>query len=180
MIKYNIAAINCCTETEGPNKRMTIWFQGCDINCDGCCNPDYQAFVPKNILSIDELLDIVSKARDNYGIEGVTYSGGEPTLQQHLPELTNGIKKLGLGVISFTGKQYDDVKSQLQGCDIVLDGSFDKNAIDKQRRVLGSTNQRIINLTHRYDNSVNWFNFNGTKNIEINIASSAFANGDSI
>ncbi|MEE0897994.1 MAG: 4Fe-4S cluster-binding domain-containing protein [Acutalibacteraceae bacterium] len=54
MIKFNVAAINCCTETEGPYKRLTIWFQGCDIHCKECCNPDYQAFVVRNLMTLDD------------------------------------------------------------------------------------------------------------------------------
>ena len=106
MIKFNVASINQCTEVEGPYKRLCIWFQGCNILCKGCCNPEYQPLVPKHILSLSELVEIIAEAKDSFGIEGVTYSGGEPTLQEGLSELTEKNHKLGLGVISFTCRKY--------------------------------------------------------------------------
>ena len=93
MIKFNIATINRCTEVEGPFKRLTIWFQGCNIGCRGCCNPGYQPLISKHIISLDELMDIIAQASKEFGIEGVTYTGGEPTLQQNLPSLTKKSKK---------------------------------------------------------------------------------------
>lgn len=180
MTKFNVASINCCTEVEGPNKRLTIWFQGCNIHCKGCCNPDYQPLVPKHILSLEELLQIVKTAREKFGIEGVTYSGGEPTLQQGLPSLTEGIHSLGLGVISFTGRNYEDVKDVLHDCDVVLDGAYIEELRDKKRRILGSTNQKIICLTDRYLDCEEWFLNESQKTIEVNISDFIVANGDAI
>ena len=178
MTKFNVASINCCTEVEGPNKRLTIWFQGCNIHCKGCCNPDYQPLVPKHILSLDELLRIINEARNKFGIEGVTYSGGEPTLQQSLPRLTEGIHALGLGVISFTGRRYEEVKDILLGCDVVLDGAYAEELRETERKILGSTNQKIIVLTDRYPDCESWFSDGSQKTIEMNISDFIVANGD--
>lgn len=180
MIKFNVAAINCCTETEGPYKRLCIWFQGCDIHCDGCCNPDYQAFVVRNLMTLDELIALIKDAKDKHGIEGVTYSGGEPTLQQNLPELTKAIQGLGLGVISFTGHLYEQAKEPLEGCDMVLDGAFEEAKLETKRKILGSTNKRILCLTDRYKKHMDWFLAPPSKSIEINVGSTIFANGDKI
>lgn len=179
MIKFNVASINNCTETEGPYKRLTIWFQGCNIHCKGCCNPDYQPLVAKNILSLEELITIIREAKEKFGIEGVTYSGGEPTLQQNLSVLTDKIHELGLGVISFTGKQYEDVKEVLGNCDMVLDGCFDETQPEKQRKLLGSANQRIVELTERYASVRDWF-VQQTKTVEVNVSSKVIFNGDHI
>lgn len=181
MIKFNIASINRCTEVEGPFKRLCIWFQGCNIHCKGCCNPDYQPLVPKNILSLDELVSMISEAKDKFGIEGVTYLGGEPTLQQGLPQLTQEIHELGLGIISFTGRNYEEVKDILYGCDVVLDGCYDEDKLETKRRILGSTNQRIICLTDRYKDCIeNWFLKNDNKSVEVNVGLTIVANGDKI
>lgn len=181
MTKFNVASINRCTEVEGPFKRLCIWFQGCNIHCKGCCNPDYHPLVPKNILTLTELIEIVKQAKSEFAIEGVTYSGGEPTLQQGLPLLTKEIGKLGLGVISFTGRKYEEVKDILQGCDAVLDGEYIETERENQRRILGSTNQRIICLTDRYKDCIDgWFKYLGVKTQEVNVADSIVINGDKI
>lgn len=179
MIKFNVASINTCTETEGPYKRLTIWFQGCNIHCKGCCNPDYQAIVPKIILTLDELIAIIHKAKEQFGIEGVTYSGGEPTLQQSLHLLTERIHGLGLGVISFTGRKFEEVKDILGNCDVVLDGAFDESCPETDRKLLGSSNQRIIAITSRYEKVLDWFN-STDKTIEVNLNKRIVFNGDHI
>ena len=178
MTKFNVASINTCTEAEGPYKRLCIWFQGCNIRCPGCCNPDYQAFEARHIMSLEDLIEVIKEAKTQFGIEGVTYSGGEPTCQQNLPLLTKEIKSLGLGVISFTGKMYKDDSAILDGCDVVLDGSFKEDLPETNRRLLGSKNQRIICLTERYKDCIdNWFD-DHNKVVEVSVGSKIIANGD--
>ena len=179
MIKFNVASINKCTEVEGPFKRLCIWFQGCNIHCEGCCNPDYQALIPKMLFSIDELVTIIKEVQNEFGIEGVTFSGGEPSLQQNLPVLTSKIKELGLGVISFTGRIYEEVKDCFVGCDVVIDGAYKQDEQDTQRRIIGSKNQRVICLTERYKNCIDtWFNNSETKTMEVGLADKIVVNGD--
>lgn len=181
MIKFNVASINKCTEVEGPYKRLCIWFQGCNIHCNGCCNPDYQQLVPKNLMLLDEIISIIKEAQKEFGIEGVTFSGGEPSLQQNLPVLTSKIKELGLGVISFTGHNYEDVKDCFVGCDVVLDGAYKQAEKETQRRLLGSKNQRIICLTERYKDCIDtWFNSSETKTMEVSFADKIVINGDAV
>lgn len=180
MIKFNVAEINLSTEAEGPYKRLAIWFQGCNLHCEGCCNPDFQPLIPKHLLGLDKLLEIIIDSQKRFGIEGVTYSGGEPTLQQNLPLLTKKIKALGLGVISFTGRQYDEVKDILRGCDVVLDGSYQKDNPEKKRRLLGSENKRIICLTNQYCDCIDeWFCYCNSVH-EVNVGNKLIINGDKI
>ena len=157
MIRFNVADINLCTEVEGPGKRMTIWFQGCTLKCLNCSNQFLQALTPNHILKLEELEEIAIKAINQYGIEGVTYLGGEPTIQLALPSLTASLKKLGLGIIAFTGRIYDDVSDILQGCDMVIDGPYIEEKRSFSRKIIGSSNQRIIHLTNRYKTREDWF-----------------------
>ena len=178
MTKFNVASINTCTEAEGPYKRLCIWFQGCNIHCPGCCNPDYQAFEARHIMSLEELMAVIKEAKTRFEIEGVTYSGGEPTCQQNLSLLTKEIKSLGLGVISFTGRTYEDVPEIFEGCDVVLDGSFKADLPETKRRLLGSENQRIICLTERYKDCINIWFADHNKVVEVSVGSEIIANGD--
>ena len=178
MTKFNIASINTCTEAEGPYKRLCIWFQGCNIHCPGCCNPDYQPFEARHIMSLEELMAVIKEAKTRFEIEGVTYSGGEPTCQQNLSLLTKEIKSLGLGVISFTGRTYEDVPEIFEGCDVVLDGSFKADLPETKRRLLGSENQRIICLTERYKDCINIWFADHNKVVEVSVGSEIIANGD--
>lgn len=127
-------------------------------------------------MTLEELTRVILNAKEKYAIEGVTYSGGEPTMQQNLPELTAAIQNMGLGVIAFTGRLYEDVADVLSGCDMVLDGSYQAGNPELFRRLLGSANQRILCLTDRYRDQLSWFN--GERSVEWNVNDALFANGD--
>ena len=178
---FNIACINQCTEAEGPGKRFAIWFQGCDKKCAGCCNPELFEVKPAHILSLDEVLKIIVDAKDNFKIEGVTYLGGEPTLQNGLLKLSKEIKKLGLGVILLTGNKFESLDIDLiSAVDLIIDGQFEIDKPDNDRNLIGSTNQNIIFITERYKNFKNWFYDYRPKRIEINIGTELFLTGDKV
>lgn len=132
-------------------------------------------------MSIDEIISVIKKSIDDFSIEGVTYSGGEPTCQKNLPLLTDEIKKLGLGIISFTGRKYEEVSDVLAGVDLVIDGAYVSVEKETKRRLLGSENQRILCLTDRYKNDMSWFDIdkNG-KSVEVNMSDKIVINGDKI
>lgn len=178
---FNIAAINQCTELEGPFKRLAIWFQGCNIQCKECCNPKLLAFKQANIVSMVELVEIIIEAKNNYGIEGVTYLGGEPTLQQGLSELSKRLKQLDIGVFLFTGNLYEELQKKLiDNVDLIVDGQFEKGNLEKKRNLIGSKNQRLIFVTDRYVNHLNWFLTPCSKNVEINVSEKLIITGDVI
>lgn len=177
--QYNIAEINLCTECEGPFKRMAIWFQGCNIRCKGCCNPQLQPFVVKNLLSVEEIVSSAKKSLEENDIEGVTFLGGEPTLQQDLPTLAHRLQEIGLGVILFTGKLlYELSEDLISGCDIIIDGNFDLEQIDTKRNLIGSVNQQIHCITSRYENDLDWFFKKRPKKVRIDIGDELHISGD--
>lgn len=181
--KLNVAYINTCTEAEGPYKRMAVWFQGCDIKCKGCCNPSLQPLRPAHLMTVGEIVETVLKSKRDYGIEGVTFLGGEPTLQQNLPLLSKKIKELDLGVILFTGHIIDNLDNEMiQSVDLIVDGKFEIDRQDNDRNLIGSTNQNIIFVSERYKDAVDWFFNVREKRLEINVSNGndIFINGDVI
>ncbi|TCT16014.1 anaerobic ribonucleoside-triphosphate reductase activating protein [Natranaerovirga pectinivora] len=179
--KLNVAHINMCTEAEGPHKRMAIWFQGCNILCEGCCNTELQPIVTAHIMTLQEIVDIALESQKLYGIEGVTFLGGEPTLQEGLSELAKSIGNNNLGTILFTGKIVELLDEKLvYSIDLIVDGKFDEQQIDNNRNLIGSKNQRIHLLTDRYKKDMDWFYKVREKRVEVNIAQSTgvFISGD--
>jgi anaerobic ribonucleoside-triphosphate reductase activating protein len=169
-IRYNIATINTCTRAEGPYERLAIWFQGCTLNCPGCCNPELKPLEVRHLVSLPELLSIIKNAHAKNGIEGVTLLGGEPTIQHNLKELCKSIQGLGLGVILFTGFAIETLDHNLlESVDLVIDGPYDSKRKDEERRLIGSTNQRIHLLSKRYAHDIAWFTENHTRIEEINV-----------
>ena len=148
-IKFNVAYIKLSTKTEGPYNRCCIWFQGCNIKCKGCCNKDLQSLVPNHIVTLEELANIVKEAKNKFNIEGITLSGGEPSLQSGLVFFNDEIHKLGLGIIMFSGKDKTELNSELvESVDLLIDGPFIENMIDNKRVLLGSKNKKLSFITN--------------------------------
>ena len=63
---------------------------------------------------------------------------------------------------------------------MLLDGPYIEEKKEQVRKVLGSTNQRIIILSDRYPNCEEWFFNNASKEVEINVGEYIIANGDAI
>lgn len=178
-IKFNVARINLCTEAEGPHKRLAIWFQGCTLGCPGCCNPELQEMKTAHIMSMQELLDIAKKSKEENFIEGVTYIGGEPTLQKYLAELSSEFRKLGLGTILFTGYKYKDLKPSLvEAVDLIIDGQFIIGKLDKDRNLVGSTNQTFNHVSNRYLSDMDWFEKKKDYQVDINVLNELMITGD--
>ncbi len=172
---FNIASVKLCTEALGPFKRMAIWFQGCDIRCPGCCNPELQPIVKRNIVSLEELVSIAVRSRDSYGIEGVTFIGGEPTIQGGLMELALSLRECGLGIILFTGREVEDLPEDLvSSVDLIIDGRYVCDDPERERSLIGSCNQRILDITGRYSKDLGWFTDSRRYFIEIDVEGDGF------
>ena len=176
--KFNVAYIKLATKTEGPYNRCCIWFQGCNINCKGCCNKDLQPLIPNHIVSIEKLINIVKDAKDKFGIEGITLSGGEPSLQTGLSVFNEEIHRLGLGIIMFSGKNKTNLDSKLiESVDLLIDGPFIENKLDGNRVLLGSINKKLTFITDRYKSAVDYF-YNKNSIEEVTAEDFIFINGD--
>lgn len=176
--KFNVAYIKLSTKTEGPFNRCCIWFQGCNLNCKGCCNKELQPLIPKHIVTLNKLIQIILEAKQKYDIEGVTFSGGEPSLQQGLLELNKEIRTLGLGIIMFSGKKKDEIDEKLvNSVDLLIDGPYIDSQRDNSRILIGSKNKSLCFITGRYKEEENYF-YNKTAVEEIAAEDFIFINGD--
>ncbi len=178
--RFNVASVKICTEALGPGKRMAVWFQGCNLGCKGCCNPELQPFEPKHIMGLSELLNIAQQSKNDLGIEGVTLIGGEPTLQSGLADLARGLHETNLGVILFTGRLFSELDEGLiENLDLVIDGRFEIDNRDEERNLIGSKNQRMIFVSDRYEDD-DWFTNTRHDFIEIDVVEDQFiSNGSS-
>ena len=102
-----------------PNHMSSIIFtQGCNLKCPFCQNSTLIPMESENLISEDEILDYLN-LRKNV-INGVTISGGEPTLQPDLKDFIIKVKSFGL-----------DVKLDTNGINYnVLKGLIDEKLVD--------------------------------------------------
>ena len=80
------------SSVEQEGKIMAVIFvQGCDLYCDFCHNKDLINFKEGIEVSPQELYEQVIK--DNFLLDGVLVSGGEPTLQRDLHHFFSIVKE---------------------------------------------------------------------------------------
>lgn len=159
----NIANWIPCTAVEGPGSRFALWVQGCDINCPGCCNQALLPFVRRQVMPSSEITLEIEQACTNYGIEGVTFLGGEPAYQaKGLAEVAAFCQLQQLSVMVFTGFRMEQLRQRnlpgveqlLQHTDVLVDGPFVAARRDSSRNWVGSENQKFHYLSERYNASI--------------------------
>ncbi len=149
----NVARTLERSAANGPGERFVLWVQGCPIGCPGCWNPDTWSFAPRTLRDTRDLADEILVTR---GIEGVTFSGGEPFSQASaLADLARRVRSAGLSVFVFTGYELRELRSPahqllLGLSDVVVSGRY----VERERRASlgwrGSANQQVHFLTKRY------------------------------
>jgi anaerobic ribonucleoside-triphosphate reductase activating protein len=148
-----------CTEAEGPGKRFALWFQGCPLRCPGCCNPEMLPFEGGTAMPLPDILEQMFAAQEEHGIEGVTLLGGEPLAHARAgTEIARAAREIGLSVMVFSGYTLEEaqelpdaaVAELLSLTDVLVDGRYERDLPDIERRWIGSKNQRIYFLTDRY------------------------------
>jgi len=110
---------------DGPGLRLVVFLQGCNFRCLYCANPDtIDAKGESKETSVDEIVRMAVSQKAFFGKKGgVTFSGGEPTLQaKALLPLFHRLKEQGIHIcIDTNGSIWNsDVEELLKLTDIVL------------------------------------------------------------
>ncbi len=153
----NMAAFLPASSVNGPGLRAVVWVQGCCRRCPGCFNPDMLESKVNQLVAVEEL---ASRILAVDGIQGVTFSGGEPFLQAGaLAELAVILVSHGLTIMVFTGYEYEELTQAgnsdwhklLQVTDLLVAGPYLEHR-PSSSYLLGSANQELIYLSHRLQN----------------------------
>jgi anaerobic ribonucleoside-triphosphate reductase activating protein len=154
-VRLSVAAWEERSVVNGPGERFVLWVQGCPFRCPGCFNIDYLQFDGGAEHSIKDLAEVI---RGVSGIEGVTFSGGEPMAHaKGLYYLSRRLKTMGKTIFCYTGYSLEELQQKhdpwidhLISClDILIDGRYDKTQnVDLSWR--GSANQRVHFLSDAY------------------------------
>lgn len=181
-MKLNLFKIIKNTNAEGPENRFCIWVQGCSKHCDGCYAEETWSFGENKLFEVEDLFEMIKGEKD---IKGVTFLGGEPFEQaEALSELAEKIQSIGLNVVTFTGLLYENLKNSkeknvlklLKNTDLLIDGGFEKDKVDFSRPWVGSSNQRYIFLSGKYDEKM-LSSYKNKIEVRINKDGTIFANG---
>jgi pyruvate formate lyase activating enzyme len=82
----------------------TIFLQGCPWRCGYCHNPDLIDPARPGVVSWESVLAFLERRRGL--LDGVVFSGGEPTRQDCLPAAISAVRRLGFGVGLHTSGAY--------------------------------------------------------------------------
>jgi pyruvate formate lyase activating enzyme len=170
---------------DGPGIRVTFFMKGCPLNCIWCHNPEGISPFPESVLrtdkvgeqefskneevgkyySVGNVLSILEKEKIfiNQSKGGVTFSGGEPMLQQEfLLEALKACKEMGYhtavdtsgyspaenyrSIIPFTDLFLFDIKHLDDASHIELTGVSNIGILDNYKLLLGSGKDLMLRI----------------------------------
>jgi len=151
MSVLNLAGFLAKSEVNGPGTRAVIWVQGCPIHCEGCFNVPFQPFSPATLVPVGELAERILALQ---GIDGVTFSGGEPFAQAGpLAMLGERLRAAGLSIVTYPGYTADHLAGSddpawpalLAMTDLLIAGPYIAG-LAMADPLKGSSNQQVIPL----------------------------------
>ena len=133
-IKFNRSLV------DGPGVRTVVFFQGCDLRCNGCHNKSAWDISKGTEVNVNELVTLLEKEVVN---KKITISGGEPLMQaEGLIELVKMLK--GFDIAVYTGHEISDVpKELLENITYIKTGSFKEELKTTMKPYVGSSNQEF-------------------------------------
>ncbi|MEO2031091.1 MAG: 4Fe-4S single cluster domain-containing protein [Planctomycetaceae bacterium] len=149
--ELQVAEIQDYSYVAGPGRRCVVWLAGCRRRCPGCFQPQFFSFAVGRRYRVEELAERILAIQ---GIDGVTFSDGEPFEQSSaLAELCRILKsRTDLSLLAYTGYQVEWLRGAddqycdfLDTLDVVIDGEYRENEAGTYLW-RGSRNQRIIFL----------------------------------
>ena len=141
----NISSIETTGFVDGPGVRVVVFLQGCPLRCLYCHNPEnLNINVNKSLMTPQEVLDKILRYKNYFGKNGgVTFSGGEPLLQQDfLLETLKLCKKHNINTALDTAGSVIVKNELLDFVDTVI---LDVKAID-DHQYLQLTGQKMHNF----------------------------------
>ncbi len=136
----------------GDGLRVVLWVAGCSHCCKDCQNPvtwDPAGGLPFDAAAKAELFEQLDKSY----ISGITFSGGDPLHSANRPDVRELMKEIkekypDKTIWLYTGDSWENIRhlSLMQYVDVLVDGEFETEKMDKKLLWKGSSNQRVIDV----------------------------------
>lgn len=132
---------------DGPGLRLVVFLQGCPFRCLYCANPDTIEVKGGKPTSLQEVKEMAVSQKTFFGKKGgITFSGGEPTLQaENLLPLFDELKKEDIHICldSNGGIWNEKVEQLLKLTDLVLLDIKQYNP-QRHRDLTGRSNEQTL------------------------------------
>ncbi|MGN6272056.1 MAG: anaerobic ribonucleoside-triphosphate reductase activating protein [Protaetiibacter sp.] len=103
--QLQIAGIARLSTCDWPDRLVaTVFLQGCPLECGYCHNPGILDPRVPGVVPWRSVLDLLARRRGL--LDGVVFSGGEPTRQAALPDAMREVREFGFGVGLHTAGPY--------------------------------------------------------------------------
>jgi anaerobic ribonucleoside-triphosphate reductase activating protein len=137
----------------GAGNRLAVWTQGCLTACPGCCSVHSHSLEGGSIRSVADWMATIERILQGALPEGLTVSGGEPTLQPGaVAELIEACRARfpGVDVLLYSGQPWHllrwDFPGLVQRCDLIVSEPY-RQEIPPRCGLHGSGNQTLHFLT---------------------------------
>ena len=121
-MKSSIDSIETFSTVDGPGIRTVVFFNECKLRCIYCHNPEM--WCKRDLYyTVDELVEKILKNKEYFGkFGGVTFSGGEPLLQnEFLIEVSKKLKKENIHIVLDTsGVGMGNYEAILKYIDLII------------------------------------------------------------
>ena len=139
---------------DGPGLRFVVFTQGCPHHCPHCHNPESHDPTGGYLMEEGKILE---EYRKNPLLSGITFSGGEPTLQaKELVPIARAVVEDGKYNVIFSGYTFEELMKRCETepelwellglCRYLIDGRYVHEQRDLTLHFRGSRNLRIIDL----------------------------------
>ena len=121
-MKTSVASIETFGTVDGPGIRTVVFFNECKLRCIYCHNPEMWVRGYDN-YTVDELVDKILQNKEYFGNNGgVTFSGGEPLLQnEFLISVCKKLKKEDIHIaIDTCGVGVGNYEEILKNVDLII------------------------------------------------------------
>ena len=133
---------------DGPGIRLVVFLQGCNFRCLYCANPDTITCDSGTLTDLEEIVDKAVSEKPFFGKKGgITFSGGEPTMQaKELIPLFKRLKENDINICVDTngGILTEDVKKIFSLSNLVLLDIKEFND-DRHHHLTKRSNRQTLN-----------------------------------
>lgn len=167
----NYCGFNPFDTANGNGVRVSLFVSGCTLHCKGCFNKeswDFNAGKPFDEKAKQMVIDAL---KEPY-VSGLSVLGGDPFEEQNIPVVTDLLKAVRnefgktKDIWVWTGRTTNHLDHNLEiwnYIDYLIDGPFvEKLKETKKGQWRGSTNQRLIQISHPIRSETYWV-FKGDK-----------------
>ena len=146
------------TIVDGEGIRYSIYLDGCSHPWPRWQNPVRWKPDGREQPTAPNQQSIIREIKANPLLDGVTFSGGDPLFypEEFLALVKRVKEETGMNIWCYTGYTYEEIREQprlnavLPYINVLVDGRFEQDLFSPYLEFRGSSNQRILKLSDRF------------------------------